>query len=141
MTEVERRLWVHLRGHRFHGFGFCRQVPIGPYIADFVCHEARLVIELDGAQHGEADAMAFDTRRSALLAEEGYRVVRFWNREIVDTLEGVLHRIAAALGRADPDWLDRVPPSPTLPHEGRGREPDQKPRGAARTVSGAGRKD
>jgi very-short-patch-repair endonuclease len=67
------------------------------------------VIELDGSQHGEEEAQARDERRTRFLEHQGYTVVRFWNVELVENFEGVLHRIGAALGVLDPDWLDREP--------------------------------
>lgn len=95
MTDAERRLWGHLRAHRFEAFHFRRQVPIGPFIADFVCHRAKLIIEVDGGQHSETDAG--DARRTAWLNNAGYRVMRFWNFEILTGLEGVMDAIHAAL--------------------------------------------
>ena len=81
MTDAELHLWYHLRGHRFLGLKFKRQKPIGPYIVDFVCLEKDLVIELDGGQHSEA--IAYDDIRSAWLASQGLRVLRFWNHEVL----------------------------------------------------------
>jgi isoleucyl-tRNA synthetase/very-short-patch-repair endonuclease len=78
-TEAENVLWTLLRGRRFSGFKFRRQVPIGNYIADFVCYEARLVLEADGGQHGES---RHDEKRDAWFKEQGFRVRRFWNHEI-----------------------------------------------------------
>ncbi|MBV8972694.1 MAG: endonuclease domain-containing protein [Sphingomonadaceae bacterium] len=94
-TDAERRLWAALRDRRFAATKFRRQHSIGPYIADFACVAARLVIELDGGQHG--DAIAYDERRTACLAGEGWRVIRFWNREALTNLDGVLRTIDHAL--------------------------------------------
>ena len=80
MTEAERRLWYWLRAHRFNKVGFRRQKPIGPYTVDFVAPEVRLVIEIDGGQH---DHSTSDRRRDAWLGSKGYRVLRFWNSEIL----------------------------------------------------------
>src|SRR5713101_8530305 len=88
-TEVERRLWQRLRNRQLNGAKFRRQSPIGPYIADFFCLEARLVIELDGSQHGEEVGQWADERRTEYLQSEAYRVVRFWNEEILDNIDGV----------------------------------------------------
>jgi very-short-patch-repair endonuclease len=115
MTDAERRLWYHLRGHRFEGGKFKRQKPLGPFIVDFVCLSSRLVIELDGGQH--ADDPAYDQRRDALLAANGYRVLRFWNHEVMQELNGVLERIREALVSAD----GPSPPAP-LPHAGEGSQ-------------------
>ncbi|MGD9984776.1 MAG: endonuclease domain-containing protein [Porticoccaceae bacterium] len=110
-------LWYHLRGHRFEGAKFKRQKPTGPFIVDFVCLESRLVIELDGGQH--ADDVAYDQRRDAWLAANGYRVLRFWNNEVMQNLPGVLERIRELLGATDAP----SPPAP-LPHAGEGSKGD-----------------
>jgi very-short-patch-repair endonuclease len=99
MTEAERRLWYWLRAHRFSGIAFRRQVPLGPYIVDFVAHEFRLVIEIDGGQHAEN---ASDARRDGWLNSKGYHVLRFWNSEVLRNRDGVLARIADAISRARP---------------------------------------
>ncbi|MCX5515909.1 endonuclease domain-containing protein [Kaistia algarum] len=87
-TDVERRLWSHLRDRRLEGLKFRRQVPIGPYVVDFACVEALLVIELDGSQHVEEQA-AYDGRRTTYLKGLGYQVLRFWNSDILTNIEGV----------------------------------------------------
>jgi very-short-patch-repair endonuclease len=94
MTDAERKLWFALRDRRFAGFKFRRQVPIGPFIADFVCFEARLVIEVDGGQHADS---AQDRRRDRWLAANKFRVMRFWNNEVRPNLEGVMTLLAGAL--------------------------------------------
>ena len=94
MTDAERKLWFALRDRRFAGFKFRRQVPIGPFIADFVCFEARLVIEVDGGQH--ADSIQ-DQRRDRWFAANKFRVMRFWNNEVRSNLEGVMILLAEAL--------------------------------------------
>ena len=94
MTDAERKLWYALRDRRFADFKFRRQVPVGPFIADFVCFDARLVIELDGGQH--ADSL-HDKRRDRWLAANEFQVMRFWNNDILSNLEGVLTLLAQAL--------------------------------------------
>jgi very-short-patch-repair endonuclease len=111
-TDAEQLVWNALRAHRLNGASFRRQTPIGPYVADFVCHAAGLVVELDGGQHFEPANMKRDTRRDAFLASKGYRVLRFNNHDVMTNKEGVLETIATALAAA---------PSPTLPRR-RGRE-------------------
>ena len=86
MTEAEKRMWYLLRRGQFGGLKFRRQVPIGPYIIDFACLSERLVIELDGGQH-DANAEE-DARRTAWLEAQGYRVLRFWNNEVFENLDG-----------------------------------------------------
>ncbi|ULJ69568.1 endonuclease domain-containing protein [Wielerella bovis] len=81
MTLTEQRLWYHLRGKRLNGIKFRRQQTIGSYIADFVSMEHKLIIELDGGQHTEQ--IAYDNARTEFLNNQGYRVVRFWNNEVL----------------------------------------------------------
>jgi very-short-patch-repair endonuclease len=97
-TGVERKLWLTLRGRRFHNFKFRRQQPIGPYVADFVCFETSLIVELDGDQHGSSQGLAYDTTRTKRLAADGFRVLRFPNHELKSNFDGVLTAIAMALG-------------------------------------------
>ena len=94
-TDAEALLWRHIRGKRFSGFKFRRQQPIGPYIVDFVCLDRKLVIEADGGQHG--DAIAYDTVRTAWLEAQGFRVLRFWNNDVLLQPEAVLDTILSAL--------------------------------------------
>ena len=94
-TVAEQRLWHRLRGRQLDGFRFRRQVPVGPFIVDFLCVEARLVVELDGGQHGEDSGE--DGRRTAWLVAQGYRVVRFWNNDVLGNTVTVLEAILAAL--------------------------------------------
>ena len=106
-TDAEAVIWRQLRAHRFVGNKFKRQQPIGKYIVDFVCFEAKLVVEVDGGQHNESVA---DSIRDAWLESQGFVVLRFWNNEVMQNLEGVLMRI-----------LELLAPSPQpLSHEGRG---------------------
>ena len=94
-SEAERTLWKYLRAHRLKGYKFRRQVIIEPYIVDFACLDAKLIIEADGGQHVEQ--MAYDERRTAYLQSIGYRVLRFWNHEIFHETQSVLERIESAL--------------------------------------------
>jgi len=87
-TEAEKRLWKELRAKRYQGLKFRRQVAIGLYIADFVCHEKKLVIEVDGGQH--ANQVAADNQRTKFFEKDGYKVLRFWNNEVLENLEGVM---------------------------------------------------
>lgn len=108
MTDAETRLWYHLRAHRFMGLKFKRQKPIGCYIVDFVCLEQFLVIELDGGQHMEqADQ---DRERDEYLRERGYRVLRFWNHQVLGEMEAVLERIRLEV--APSPYAGRPGPSP-----------------------------
>jgi very-short-patch-repair endonuclease len=94
LTDAERRLWSILRGRQLRGFKFRRQRPFGPYILDFVCLEHRLVIETDGGQHADN---AQDAIRTAWLEKRGWRVMRFWNNEILQNADGIADTILGAL--------------------------------------------
>jgi adenine-specific DNA-methyltransferase len=103
-TDAEAILWRALRDRRLDGFKFKRQVPCGRYIVDFLCAEAGLIIEVDGGQHAEAQARR-DEIRTGFLEKEDFRVLRFWNNEVLGNIEGVLVSIRQAL-------LDCRAPSP-----------------------------
>jgi very-short-patch-repair endonuclease len=105
-TDAERAIWGIMRAHRLNGAAFRRQVPIGPYIVDFVCHAAHLVIEIDGGQHYERIHLARDRRRDAFLASKGFQVLRFNNHDVLTNRAGVAEVIAQAVTHA---------PSPPLP--------------------------
>jgi very-short-patch-repair endonuclease len=112
-TDAERMVWGALRAHRLDGASFRRQVPAGPYIVDFVCHAAKLIVELDGGQHFEIGRQKKDARRTAFLSEKGFRVLRFNNYDVMTNRTGVLEMIALALKEA---------PSLALPRKrGRGQ--------------------
>jgi len=96
-TGPEQRLWRALKSIPVYGSHFRRQVPIGPYVADFACLKARLIIELDGGHHSQNGIAAKDEARTQWLEKEGYRVIRFWNAELIDNLSGVLETIYAGL--------------------------------------------
>ena len=101
-TDAERLLWAALRDHRMNGAGFRRQVPIKNYIADFVCHAAKLVIELDGGQHFSDQAEKKDAARSAVIEAQGFKVLRFSNQDVMTNRTGVLETIAAAVAERAP---------------------------------------
>ena len=112
-TDAEHRLWQLLRAHRFAGCKFRRQVPINWYIADFVCFAFRLIVEVDGGQHGKTR----DGRRDAFLRSRGFHVLRVWNNEIFENEQGVCEAILHAL---------KAPPLPNPSHargEGLKEEP------------------
>ena len=97
MTEGERKLWALLRRKKLSGFRFRRQAPIGPYIADFFCPQARVVIELDGAPHADEAQMRRDAERTAWLQAHGCRVIRFWNLDVfkhpVEVTDAIYHAL------------------------------------------------
>ena len=96
-TEAEKRLWGYLRDRRLSGFKFVRQEPIGPFIADFVCRDFKLIVEVDGATHSEDRDIAYDARRTAYLKHHGYRVLRVQNADVFTILPDVLDMILLAL--------------------------------------------
>ena len=111
MTDAEKRLWRHLRAHRLGEEKFRRQQTIGPYVADFVHFGARLIVETDGGQHNES---THDAMRDAWLSSQGFRVMRFWNNDVLNDTQAVLEAILHAL---------REPPLPQpLSREGRGEQ-------------------
>lgn len=118
-TDAEHLIWAALRGHRL-GPKFRRQVPVGPFIVDFVCYAARLVIELDGGQHFEASGSARDRRRDAFLRARGYEVLRFNNHDVMTNRDGVLETIAAVIGAAGS-------PLPDPPPQAGGGDPNAVP--------------
>jgi very-short-patch-repair endonuclease len=95
MTDAEKKLWRRLRGRQIDGHQFRKQVPIGNYVVDFCCLKARLVVEVDGGQH--AARSAEDEHRTLWLNDQGYRVARFWNNEVLQNVDGVLQEIIRAL--------------------------------------------
>ena len=105
MTDAETRLWYSLRAHRLNGLSFRRQTPFGRFIVDFVCHERLLVIELDGGQHADS---AKDVERDRWLASKGYRILRFWNSDVLKNRDAVLEAILVAANEATP--LPNPPP-------------------------------
>ena len=98
-TDAALKLWSRLRNRKL-GFKFRREHPIGPYIADFCCLEAGLILELDGDQHGEAGQRRYDEVRTQWLKQAGFRVLRFWDGEVLKEIEGVLHQILGELSKA-----------------------------------------
>jgi very-short-patch-repair endonuclease len=125
-TNAETLLWRHLRRSPVLGTHFRRQVPIGRYVVDFACMAAHLVIEVDGSQHAEGPVAETDQVRTRWLESEGYRVLRFWNNDIAQNIEGVLEAIHRAIspamefdeplkherhGRSDRDHRDHPTPA------------------------------
>ena len=109
-TPAERKLWVHLRASNLGGHKFSRQISVGPFICDFVCRRGKLVIELDGSQHGDE----VDRARTQFLEAEGYAVMRFWNHQVLQDVDSVLVTILARLESVE------TPPPPAPPASGRG---------------------
>lgn len=117
-TDAELLLWFHLRDRRLGNHKFRRQRPIGPYFADFACLETKLIVELDGGQHVEA--VDYDETRTGFMEAQGYRVLRFWNNEVLTQTDAVLARILQAL-------QDGAAPHPNpLPPAGEGARQDTR---------------
>jgi very-short-patch-repair endonuclease len=93
-TDAETKLWFAVRDRRLAGFKFVRQKSIGPYVVDLICRDHKVIVEVDGGQHAESES---DQVRDAYLASEGYRVLRFWNSDVLGNLDGVLRTILASL--------------------------------------------
>jgi very-short-patch-repair endonuclease len=93
MTETEQLLWSHLKAKHFEGLKFRRQQPIGGFIVDFVCFEKKVIIELDGGQHALPEEMKDDKKRDQWFEVQGYKVLRFWDNEVLTNTEGVLEAI------------------------------------------------
>jgi very-short-patch-repair endonuclease len=115
MTRAETLLWRYLKAHHIDGLGFRRQVPMGPYVADFVCHAGRVVVELDGKTHDFDERLRRDQVRDAWLASRGYVVLRFTNEQVLSNLEGVVTVIRDSVS----ERLS-APPSLSLPRKGGG---------------------
>jgi len=115
MSAAEKQIWFRLRRRKVAGFRFRRQVPIGGYIADFACLPARLIIEVDGRRHSRQDGHVLDEMRTELLEARGYRVLRFWNSDVLSDIDRVVQNVYNALA-------SRTTPHPalraTLPHGG-----------------------
>jgi very-short-patch-repair endonuclease len=130
-TDSELRLWRLLRDRRLSGFKFRRQVPVGPYIVDFLCVGAKLIVEADGFQHAESPR---DKARDAYLESQGWKVLRFWNNEVLQNREGVLETILAHArpssgpsGHLLPEGEGKSCTPPSSRNEGLDRTPVQEP--------------
>ena len=107
LTDAEKLMWRHLRGKQLEGFKFRRQEPIGNYVADFVCYEKRVIVEVDGSQHCSEK----DHERDRWFEGQGFKVIRFWNNEVLKNTEGVWEVIRKTM---------LISPSPNPSHQGRG---------------------
>jgi very-short-patch-repair endonuclease len=117
-TDAERRLWSILRCEQLKGYKFRRQAAIGDYVVDFVCFSHDLVIELDGGQHSAESARRYDLLRTAWLESQGFRVLRYWNHQVFENLDGIADVVWRALSEAE-QRKGVTPPSPALPTGGR----------------------
>src|SRR5579872_1542460 len=92
-TDAENRLWYYLRGRRLGKYKFRRQVRVVNYIVDLLCQHKKLIIELDGGQHAKSEAIEYDQKRTVFLTEKGYKVIRFWNDDVLTQTENILEII------------------------------------------------
>ena len=102
-TEAERRVWARLRARQLNGVKFRRQHPVGSFVVDFCCPERRVIVELDGGQH--ASRVLEDQRRTTFLVQRGYRVLRFWDNDVITHIEAVIEQIANAVSDPHPSPL------------------------------------
>jgi len=103
MTEAELKLWNELRAHRLMGLSFRRQMPIAGYIVDFACPSRKIIVEVDGSQHGQDTNLRADERRSKTLGELGWTILRFWNDDILRDIDGVCRHIVTTVGTVAED--------------------------------------
>ena len=102
MTDAELKLWNELRAHRLMGLGFRRQLPVAGYIVDFACPQKKLIVEVDGSQHGDADNAIADETRTKRLEQDGWMVLRFWNDDVIRDIDNVCQHIVIAAGLTGP---------------------------------------
>jgi very-short-patch-repair endonuclease len=114
-TSAEDLIWSELRGRRLGGLKFVRQYPVGPYFADFVCRENKIIVEIDGGTHGASAEITRDRKRSAYLIAEGFRIFRADNQEVYDNIDGVLDTLLA-LVRGEVECADIVPAAAPHPN-------------------------
>lgn len=117
LTDAERAIWRYLRLRQIGGQKFRRQQPIGPYIVDFVCHEKKLIVEIDGGQHAELSVYDHDAKRTTWLETQGFHILRFWNNQVLKETDAVKEVIWNAL---------LLPPPTPSPARGEGKETSQE---------------
>jgi len=93
MTQQEQKIWSVIRNRQFYGFRFLRQYVIGSYIVDFICRERNIIIEIDGGQHNTSESIVYDEERTKYLETKGYKIIRFWNCDIDNNIEGVYEEL------------------------------------------------
>ncbi len=107
LTDAELKLWNELRAHRLMGIKFRRQVPFGNYIVDFACPAHKLIIEIDGSGHGESVQQSYDTERTSYLESIGWRLIRFWNADVISDVDGVCSHILAVIDEMGPNTNEK----------------------------------
>jgi very-short-patch-repair endonuclease len=109
MTDAELKLWNEIRAHRLMGLAFRRQMPIAGYIVDFACAAKKLIVELDGSQHAQAEVSAADAARAAKLEALGWTILRFWNDDVIRDIDNVCQHIVIEAGLAGADMTAHEP--------------------------------
>ena len=102
MTVQERKFWNIIRNKQFYGYRFLRQYTIDNYIVDFICCEKSIVVEIDGGQHNESQNITYDNQRTNYIKNKGYKIIRFWNSDIDNNIEGVYQKLEEVFGIANP---------------------------------------
>ncbi|MGO4641535.1 endonuclease domain-containing protein [Mesorhizobium sp. 2RAF45] len=115
MTDAELKLWNELRAHRLMEMSFRRQVPIGPYIVDFACSAHRLIVEVDGSQHADAEHLQYDEARSVYLKASGWTILRFWNDDVIRDIDNVCQHIVIEAGLVGAEVPAREPAREAFP--------------------------
>ncbi|MFD2057802.1 endonuclease domain-containing protein [Mesorhizobium calcicola] len=115
MTDAELKLWNELRAHRLMGLSFRRQVPIGLYIVDFACSDKKLIVEVDGSQHADAEHVERDVERSAYLKSSGWTILRFWNDDVIRDIDNVCQHIVIEAGLAGAEMPASEPARESVP--------------------------
>ena len=115
MTDAELKLWNELRAHRLMGLSFRRQVPIGPYIVDFACSDKKLIVEVDGSQHADAEYAERDAQRSAYLKGSDWTILRFWNDDVIRDIDNVCQHIVIEAGLAGAEMPASEPAREAVP--------------------------
>lgn len=108
LTDAELKLWNELRAHRLMGLGFRRQLPVAGYIVDFACPDKKLIIEVDGSQHGEGTQANADAQRDQKLQTLGWTIIRFWNDDILGDVDGVCDHIVTVAGLTAADSAEQA---------------------------------
>ena len=115
MTDAELKLWNEIRAHRLMGLAFRRQMPISGYIVDFACSSKKLIVELDGSQHAQADVSASDAERTAKLEALGWTILRFWNDDVIRDIDNVCQHIVIEAGLASAEMAASEPARESVP--------------------------
>lgn len=118
LTDTEKVLWYYIKSRQVQNLKFRRQAPIGPYIVDFVCYSIKLIIELDGSQHRDKENMVRDQKRDDWLRKQGFKILRFWDNEILENINGVMEEILTYCPNQNPPLTPPIKGRGIITHEG-----------------------